>query len=164
MIKKILILLGLVSLGGCSIAGFYKGLNYEKTSKYQFEYNKGSSGTTAITNKKNKNYVNIRFHQNSCGFYGLIGPLIFPIIPIWENDDCKDVVIGASQSDKVQIIYHDKIYEPSKVVRGGGYFFPLPIKSITDTAILVVEKTNGEIFKIPFRYQHTFSFDLWPGR
>ena len=164
MIKKTLILLSLVCLSGCSAIGFDKGLNYEKIPEYKFEYDKGSSGSTIITNQKNGNVIGVRFHQNSCGSYGLIGPLIFPIIPIWENDDCKDVVIGASQANKVQIIYHDKIYEPSKVVRGGGYFFSLPIKSIKDTAILVVEKKDGEKFKIPFRYQHTFSFDLWPGR
>jgi hypothetical protein len=165
MIRKIIILISLVCLSGCSLVEFGKGLNYERTPKYKFEYEKGSSGTTTITNQQNGNYVNIRFRSNSCGLYGLIGPLIFPIIPIWENKDCKDVVIGASQSDKVHIIYQNKIYEPSKVVRGGGYFFPLPIKSITDTAILVIEdKQDGEKFEIPFRYQHTFSFDLFPGR
>jgi len=164
MIIKILTLLVLAILSGCSAATFDKGLNYEKTSKYKFEYNKGSSGSTAITNQKNGNQINIRFHQNSCGSYGLIGPLIFPIIPVWENDDCKGVVIGVSQASKVRVIYRDKIYEPSKVVRGGGYFFPIPIKSINNTATLVVEKKDGEKFEIPFRYQHTFSFDLWPGR
>jgi hypothetical protein len=164
MIRKILILLGLVCLSGCSAATFDKGLNYEKTPKYKFEYSQSASGYLGITNQKSGNHISIAFSQNSCGFYGLIGPLIFPIIPIWQNSNCEDVVIGASQSDKVQIIYHDKVYEPSKVVRGGGYFFPLQIKSITDTAILVVEKKDGEKFEIPFRYQHTFSFDLWPGR
>lgn len=164
MSKKILILLSLIFLNGCSIAGFDKGLNYTKNPDYKFEYNKGSSGSAVITNQKNGNNVGIRFHQNSCGFYGLIGPLVFPIIPIWQNYDCKDIVIGVSQANKVQIIYHDKVYEPSKIVRGGGYFFPLQIKSITDTAILVVEKNDGEKFEIPFRYQHTFSFDLFPGR
>ena len=164
MIRKISILLGLLYLSGCSVAGFDKGLNYEKTPKYKFEYSQSASGYLGITNQENGNHISIAFSQNSCGFYGLIGPLIFPIIPIWQNDDCKDVVIGASQSDKVQIIYHDKVYEPSKIVRGGGYFFPLPIKSITDTATLVIEEKDGEKFEIPFRYQHTFSFDLWPGR
>ena len=164
MIRKIILFLTVICLIGCSAVSFDKGLNYEKTSEYLFEYNKGSSGSTVITNQKNGNDIGVRFHQNSCGSYGLIGPLIFPIIPIWQNYDCKDVVIGVSQANKVQIIYHDKTYEPSKVVRGGGYFFPIPIKSITDTATLIVEKKDGEIFKIPFRYQHTFSFDLWPGR
>ena len=162
MIKKIVIVLGLVFLSGCTIVGFDKGLNYERTPKYKFEYR--DTSYTVITNQKNGKHAAIAFRSNSCGEYGLIGPLIFPIIPIWHNDDCKDVVIGASQSDKVHIIYQNKIYEPSKVVRGGGYFFPLPIKSITDTATLVVEKKDGEIFEIPFRYQHTFSFALFPGR
>lgn len=166
MIRKILILLSLIYLNGCSIAAFYKGLSYEKIPEYKFEYNKGgASGYTLITNQKNGNHTSIAFGQSSCGSYGLIGPLIFPIIPIWENEDCKDVVIGVGASvNKVQIIYHDKVYEPSKVVRGGGYFFPIQIKSVTDTATLVVEKNDGEKFEIPFRYQHTFSFDLWPGR
>lgn len=163
MIKIISILLGLVCLSGCSVVGFDKGLNYEKTPRYSFDYDKGTQGTV-IADQKNGNRVGIRFHRNSCGEYFLVGPLIFPIIPFWQNYDCKDVVIGASQSDKVQIIYHDKVYEPSKIVRGGGYFFPLPIKSITDTATLVVETKDGKKFEIPFRYQHTFSFDLVPGR
>ena len=104
----------------------------------------------------------------SCGQYGLIGPLIFPIIPIWENRDCKGVVINIWEYrigiKNAHIIYHDKIYKPSEISRYGYYTFPLQTKSITDTATLVVEKQDGEKFEIPFRYQHTFSFDLWPGR
>jgi hypothetical protein len=163
MIKKILILISLICLSGCTIIGFDKGLNYQKTPEYSFDYDKGTQ-YVSVTNQKNRNRIGIAFSQNSCGFYGLVGPLVFPIIPIWENDDCKDVVIGVSQANKVQIIYRDKIYEPSKVVRGSGYFFQLPIRSINDTAILAVEKKDGEKFEIPFRYKHTFSFDLWPGR
>ncbi len=163
MIKIISILISLVWLNGCSAVTFDKGLNHEKIPGYSFDYDKGTQ-YTSIINKKNGNGVGIAYNRHSCGSYGLIGPLIFPIIPIWQNYACKDVVIGVSQANKVYIIYHDKVYEPSKVVRGGGYFFPLPIKSITDTATLVVEKTDGEKFEIPFRYQHTFSFDLWPGR
>lgn len=155
--------MSLICLSSCSGATFEKGLNYEKTLKYRFDYDKGTHGTS-VTNQKNGNNINIMFGRGSCGFYGLIGPLIFPVIPFWQNHDCKDVVIGVGAAKNVYIIYHDKIYEPEKVVRGGGYFFPLPIKSITDTATLVVEKKDGEIFKIPFRYQHSFSFDLWPGR
>ncbi len=164
MIKKILTMISLFYLSGCSAVSFDKGLNYEKTAKYKFEYSQSASGYIRITNQENGNHVSVAFTQNSCGFYGLIGPLIFPIIPVWQNDDCKDVVIGVSQAKKVKIIYRNKAYEPSKIVRGGGYFFPLQIKSITDTAILVVEKNDGEKFEIPFRYQHTFSFDLVPGR
>lgn len=164
MIKKIVILIAsLIFMNGCSGAVFEKGLNYERTPKYKFEYDDGSHMTT-ITNQKNGNRIGVGFGRDSCGDYGLIGPLIFPIIPIWENRDCKDVIIGTSPANKVQIIYQNKVYEPSKVVRGGGYFFPIPTKSITDTAILVVEKTDGEKFEIPFKYQHTFSFALFPGR
>lgn len=159
--RRILILSGLVFLNGCAGAVFQKGLNYQQTTEYRFEYDKGTHGTSITRNGK---LLYVEFNQNSCGFYGLIGPLIFPIIPFWQTDDCKDVVIGVSQAKKVQIIYHDKVYEPSKIVRGGGYFFPLSIKSINDTATLIVEKQDEEKFKIPFRYQHTFSFDLWPGR
>ena len=164
MRKVIILVVSLVCLSGCSLVEFGKGLNYEKTPKYKFEYSRGSSGYLDITNQKNGNDVSIAFRSNSCGSYGLIGPLVFPIIPIWENKDCDEVVLGVSPANKVQIIYHDKIYDPSKVVRGGGYFFPLPTKSITDTATLVVEKKDGEIFEIPFRYQHTFGFALFPGR
>ena len=89
MIKKILILLGLVCLSGCSLVEFGKGLNYERTPKYKFEYSKSSSGYLGITNQKDGKHISISFGQNSCGFYGLFGPLIFPIIPIWENKDCK---------------------------------------------------------------------------
>lgn len=163
MIKKILILVSLIYLSGCSLASFEKGLNYEKKKEYSFDYDKGTQNTIII-DKKSKNHISIRFKRHYCGFYGLTGPLIFPVMPIWQNDDCKDVVIGISKARKVHILYKNKLYKPSKIVRGGGYFFPLPIKSITDTAILVIEKKDGEIFKIPFRYQHTFSFDLWPGR
>ena len=165
MIRKILIILSTIVLNGCSIAGFYKGLSYEKSQEYKFEYNKGSSGYTVITNQKNGNHISIAFRQSSCGSYGLIGPLIFPIIPIWENNDCKDVVIGIGATKEVHIIYHDKTYKPSKISDDGHYYsFLLQIKSITDTAILVVEKQDGEKFEIPFRYQHNFSFDLFPGR
>ncbi len=138
MIKKIVLLLSTTCLSGCSIAAFYKGLSYEKTQEYVFEYNKGSSGYTLITNKKNGNHISIAFGQSSCGYYGLIGPLLFPIIPIWENDDCKDVVIGIGTAKNVYIRCHDKTYEPIKISKTGGYFFSLQIKSITDTAILVV--------------------------
>ena len=163
MIKIISILISLIWLSGCSGATFERGLNYEKTPGYSFDYDKGTHGTS-ITNQRNGNHIGVAFNRNSCGFYGLIGPLFFPIIPFWQNDDCKDIIIGVSQSTSVHIAYHGQIYNPSKVVRGGGYFFSIPIKSITDTAILVVEKKDGEKFEIPFRYQHTFSFDLWPGR
>lgn len=152
-----------VWLSGCSGATFEKGLNYEKTPGYSFKYDKGTHGTS-VTNQKNGNNINIMFGRGSCGFYGLIGPLIFPVIPFWQNHDCKDAVIGIGAAKNVYIIYHDKVYEPSKVTRDGGYFFSLPIKSITDTATLVVEKKDGEKFEIPFRYQQTFSFDLAPGR
>ncbi len=163
MIKKTLILLGLACLSGCTVVGFNKGLNYQqKTSEYKFDYNKNSHWLSITSINGNK--LDIMQSTNECGEYFLIGPLIFPIIPMWQNSDCKDVLIGVSQASKVQIIYHDKVYQPSKIVKGGGYFFPLPIKSINDTATLVVEKTDGGKFEIPFRYQHTFSFDLWPGR
>ena len=166
MIKKALILLGFVCLSGCSIASFEKGLNYEKKSDYKYEYEKTSSYTTTITDQKNGNHINVMFRQRSCGQYGLIGPLIFPVIPIWENKDCsEDATLGIGAVKEVHITYHNKIYKPSGAALNGYYYiFPLPIKSITDTAILVVEKKDGQKFEIPFRYQHTFSFDLWPGR
>lgn len=165
MIKKPLILFGLICLSGCSIASFEKGLNYEKIPNYKYEYEKHGSSTTTITNQKNGNEITVMFGKgSSCGRYGLIGPLIFPIIPIWHNEDCNKVVIGMGAIKEVHIIYRDKIYEPTKVSETGYYTFPLQTKSITDMATVVVEKKDGEKFEIPFRYQHTFSFDLWPGR
>jgi hypothetical protein len=163
MIKKTLILLVLVCLSGCSIASLENRLNYEKTLGYSFKYYKGSHSITAT--KENGNHISIAFGKgSSCGQYGLIGPLIFPIIPIWENRDCGDVVILIGATKNVYVIYRDKIYEPSEISKTGYYTFPLQTKSITDTAILAVEKKDGQKFEIPFRYQHTFSFDLWPGR
>lgn len=162
MIKNLLILISLAWLNGCSGATFEKGLNYEKTKEYSFEYDKGTHDTN-IFNKKNGNRISIGFGTVACGYYGLIGPLIFPIIPFWENRECNEAVIDIGSTNNAYIIYHGKIYEPSKVSKTGYYTFPLLTKSITDTATLVVEK-DGEIFEIPFKYQHTFSFDLWPGR
>jgi hypothetical protein len=163
MIIKILTLLVLAILSGCSAVTFDKGLNYEKISGYSFNYDKGTQGTS-ITNQQNGNRISIAFRRHYCGSYGLIGPLIFPIVPIWQKLDCKDVVIGIGDTENVYIIYHNQIYNPSKISKTGYYTFPLQTKSITDTAILVVEKKDGQKFEIPFRYQHTFSFDLWPGR
>ena len=163
MNKKILTLISLIWLSGCSGATFEKGLNYEKTSKYSFKHDKGTHDTT-VTNKKNGNRISIGFGTVACGYYGLIGPLVFPIIPFWENRECNEAVIDIGSTKNVYVIYHDKIYEPSKVSRTGYYTFALQTKSITDTAILVVETKDGEKFEIPVRYQHTFSFDLVPGR
>jgi len=165
MIRKILILLGLVCLSGCSAISFDKGLNYEKVSDYEYG---DEDYSVTIKNKNNEKYINIRFGKGSyCGFYALIGPLIFPIIPIWENQDCSEVVIDIWEHrvgiKSAYVIYRDEVYNPSEISQG-YYTFPLQTKSITDIATLVVEKKDGEIFKIPFRYQHTFSFDLWPGR
>ena len=55
MIKKIVIVLGLVFLSGCTIVGFEKGLNYERTPKYKFEYDKGTHNTV-VTNRENKKH------------------------------------------------------------------------------------------------------------
>ena len=169
MIKKIVIVLGLVFLSGCTIVGFEKGLNYVETPKYGFKHN-DDTHNTIITNKKNGVHIGIAFGKVACGYYGLIGPLIFPIIPFWENKNCDKVAISIWENrvgiKNAYVNYNNKIYKPSEI--SGSYnVFPLPIesiKSITDTATLVVEKKDGEIFEIPFRYQHTFSFALFPGR
>jgi hypothetical protein len=170
MIRKILILvISLAFLNSCAGAVFEKGLNYEKTPKYWFKYN-DDTYNTIITNKKNGAHIGIAFGKVACGFYGLFGPLIFPIIPFWDNKNCDKVAISIWEHrigiKNAHVNYNNKIYKPSEI--SGSYnVFPLPIesiKSITDTAILVVEKKDGEIFEIPFRYQHTFSFDLFPGR
>lgn len=164
MKKVISLVFSLVVLSGCSIIGFEKSLNYDKVPEYQ--YNEGS-GSTNVVKKKNKKYINIALGAVDCGFYGLFGPLIFPVIPIWENKNCGNVGIGIWVHKigikNVHLLYQDKIYQP-EIPDTGYYTFPLQTKSITDTAILVVEDKDGEIFEIPFRYQHTFSFALFPGR
>lgn len=158
MIRKIIILTISISLNGCAIAFFDKGLNYKKTPNYKFEYDREASGSVSFTNQKNGKYIGVSFRHNSCGGYGLIGPII-PFFPIWHSDDCKNVSIGIYQAKKVHMTYHDKIYKPSDISSDGYYYtFLLPTKSITDIAILFVEDKNGEIFEIPFKYQHTFGF------
>jgi hypothetical protein len=62
-------------------------------------------------------------------------------------------------------MYNDAIYKPYETSGNGYYYtFPLPTKSITDVAILIVGQENGQKFEIPFRYKHTFDVNLWPGR
>jgi hypothetical protein len=163
--KKIIILMfAIIFLNGCAITGFEKGLNYEKTTGYDFEYD-GGSGSITVINKKNGKNVSIAFGKGShCGFYGLVGPLIFPIIPIWENKECDNVVVLIGITKNTHVIYQNKTYQPSEISEMGYYTFPLQTKSITETAILVVEKQDREIFEIPFRYQHSFSFAFFPGR
>ena len=58
MNKKILTLINFIWLSACSGATFDKGLNYEKTPKYRFDYDKGTHGTS-VTNQKNGNNINI---------------------------------------------------------------------------------------------------------
>jgi len=168
MIRKILILSTLVALSGCSAITFNKGLNYRKTSGYRFDDDGSSYGVTIRKNKKLGSYINIGFGRVACGYYGLVGPLVFPIIPIWQNRDCDKISINIWESrvgiKNARILYQNNTYNASEISPSGYYNFPLQTKSITDTAILVVEKKDGEKFEIPFRYQHTFSFDLVPGR
>jgi hypothetical protein len=163
-----LILASLVLLAGCSAVTFEKGLNYQKTHGYSFEHDKGTQATTVRKNQKDRSYVNIGFGTVACGYYGLVGPLSFPIIPIWKNRDCDKASINIWEYrvgiKNAYVTYRNKTYNPSEISDSSYYTFPLQTKSITDTAILIVEKKDGEIFKIPFRYQHTFSVDLWPGR
>jgi hypothetical protein len=98
MINEILILIiGLTCLSGRTIVSFSRGLNYEEIPDYKFEYEKGSSQTVTITNRKIGHDVIIMFRYNSCGEYGLFGPLVFPIIPMWQNHDCSEnATIGVS--------------------------------------------------------------------
>ena len=168
MNKKILTIISVVCLSGCSGATFEKGLNYEKIPEYSFDYDKSTHKTTIRKSEQREKYINIGFGTVACGYYGLIGPLVFPIIPFWENRDCDKIDMSIWESrvgiKNAYVIYHNKIYEPSAISKTGYYTFPLQTKSITDTAILAIEKQDGEKFEIPFRYQHTFSFDLVPGR
>jgi hypothetical protein len=154
----------LTVLSGCTIIGFEKGLNYEEMLEYK--YSKGS-GLTTIFNKKNGKHITIGLGAVDCEFYGLVGPLIFPVIPIWENKNCDKVGIGIWEHKigikNVHLLYQNKIYQ-SQTSNSNFYTFPLQTKSINETAILVVEKQDGEKFEIPFRYQHSFSFAFFPGR
>jgi hypothetical protein len=66
--------------------------------------------------------------------------------------------------ENAYILYHNKTHNPSEISDSGYYTFPLKTKSVKDVATLFVVKKDGQKFEIPFRYKHSFSFDLWPGR
>lgn len=162
MIKKILILFSLVFLNGCVIAGFDKGLHYQKTPEYTLKYEEYSFYGLSVISTKSNHSFNMMYSTNVCGGYYLIGPIV-PFIPIWENKDCsKNVVIGIREADEVKVKFYNKIYNPTEI-KDGAYTFPISIKSLSNGAVLIVKK-DVEKFEIPFRYQHTFIFDLWPGR
>ncbi|NBV07283.1 MAG: hypothetical protein EBS06_08655 [Proteobacteria bacterium] len=160
MIKKALILLGLIYLSGCTIVGFDKGTHYDQSTNFK-RYKK--NGNAALKIDK---LVHVEFSSRQCGSYGLVGPLIFPIIPIWRNYDCESLDVGVSGASKVYLKHNSKIYVSTRFDPKSyfEYTFPISAKSLSDGAMLVVEKKDGEKFEIPFRYQHTFSFDLFPGR
>jgi hypothetical protein len=161
MIKKIIILISLPCLNNCVGVGFDMGLHYQETVEYKFKYN-DEMYRLSVTSIRNNNKLDIIYNGNECGEYFLFGPIV-PFIPIWENKDCnKNIIIGIYKAEEVRVKFDNIIYNPIKV-QDGAYTFPISIKSLSSGAVLIVKK-DGEKFEIPFRYQHTFSFDLFPGR
>jgi len=157
--KKIIILMILFCFDGCVLVGFDRGLSYIKTPQYKFRYSDDLYKLTVISDN---NELNITYNGNECGGYYLFGPII-PLIPLWENKDCSaNITIGIYKAQKVYVKFNDKMYDPINI-ESGAYTFPIPIKSTSNGAILIVEKDKQK-FEIPFRYQHTFNFSLWPGR
>lgn len=149
----------LVVLSGCFGIGFDKGLyyEYEKNSKYRYSYDFQSK---SLRVESGNGKVNLTVYRGECGDYGMIG-IVIPLIPVWSNRDCtQNVAIGISNASSAYIVHHNKVYKPSNISNIKTYTFPIPVKSLSDGAILVIEK-DGEKFEIPFRYQHTFSFELW---
>ena len=160
MTRKVLVLLGVIFLSGCTIIGFDKGAYYDQSVNFK-RYKK--NGNAALEIDK---LLRVEFSSHQCGSYGLIGPLIFPIIPIWENRNCDNLDVGVSGASNVYLKHNAKLYTSIRFDPGSyfEYTFPVPTKSLFDGAILVIEDKNGQKFEIPFRYQHTFSFFLWPDR
>lgn len=161
--KTILTLL-ILFINSCSAIVFEKGLGHEKKQGYNFIENKNSG---SVTVKNDIGHVNVMLGRVACGSYGLIGPLIFPIIPVWESKNCNDITIRAweyyNKVKNIYIIFNNKSYYPYKVSKLGYRTFPLKIKSIKNNATLVVEKENSDKFEIPIRYKHKFNFYLMPG-
>lgn len=162
MRKILAILTCLILLCGCVAAGFEKGVHHVESIK--FSYDKRSREITLKTAENGKLFV--EFFQGFCGSYYLFG-IIVPIIPLWENFDCKNLKIRVSSADRVFVDYQGKLFNPIAFdSKYRTYTFPIPVKSLSDGAILIIEKkdeVSGKIekFEIPFRYQHTFSFELW---
>lgn len=156
MIRKIIVLTSLVFLESCLFVGFNKGANYEKSVKFK-SYNRNGNMVLKIID----NSVHAGFSNLQCGGYGLFG-VIIPIIPYWGNDKCEDLNVLVTNASNVYIKYNNKVYNYSEFNPRSSYNykFPIPVKSLSSGAILVIEK-DGEKFEIPFRYKHTFSFQLW---
>jgi len=162
-IRKILVVLKCMTLlCGCVAVGFEKGVRHVDSVKFNYD---NITREIIFKNSENKK-VWISFFQGFCGRYYLFG-IIVPIIPLWENFNCKNLEIRISSADRVFVDYQGKIFNSIAFdSKYDNYIFPIPVKSLSDGAILIIEKKNkssGEIekFEIPFRYQHTFSFELW---
>ena len=155
MIKTIMILMNLVFLSGCVYIGFNKGSYPDHNVKFE-RYSKNENIALKIDKSL---YVEFSSHQ--CGYYGLVG-IIIPIIPYWKNINCGDLNVGVNTASNVYLKHVGKIYNYNRFNPKTYYEYtsPIPAKSISDGAILIVEK-HGQTFEIPFHYQHAFSFELW---
>jgi hypothetical protein len=153
--KAVSILISVFALSGCLTVGFNKGAHPDGSLKFKKRINNQN-----IVLEVNDS-LDIEFSSHQCGYYGLAG-VIIPVIPHWQNHDCSDFDIGVRKSSNVYLKHGDKIYTYSRFDPRSyyTYTFPVPVKSLSDGAILVIEK-DGERFEIPFRYQHSFSFQLW---
>lgn len=154
--KKIFLLITLCfTLFGCDSIEFQKGVHHEKNTEHK--YNKKTNEIT-IDNINGNIYV--EFYHGLCGNYGLVG-FIIPIIPSWDNFDCSSLKIRVSSADSVQVKIDDNVVEAEYYdLVYKKYTFPIPTKSLSKGATLIIEKDN-KIYKIPFRYQHTFNFEIW---
>lgn len=163
--RKIMIFLILFLFEGCVYVGFGKGVRHIDPIPFDYDERTGEVTFSSSNSLKNEK-IWVSFFQVSCGSYGLFGILV-PIIPLWENFDCKNLKIRVSSADRVFVDYQGKLFNPIAFdPKYQTYTFPIPVKSLADGATLIIEKKNessGKIekFEIPFRYQHTFSFELW---
>jgi hypothetical protein len=157
VIKNLIILMSFIYLSGCVYVGFDKGPYHNKSVK--FDQSKRNGNIVFRINKS----IEVSFQNFQCGYYGLLGIFIVPFIPYWKNTDCNDLIVEASglNNSNIYLNHKDYTYSPYKTNPKLYYYtFPVPVKSLSDGAILVIEK-DGERFEIPFRYQHSFSFQLW---
>lgn len=154
--KKITILISLFVLSGCVSADLERGIRHIEPTNFNYDERARQMTIRLINNDQ----IYLRFFQRTCGGYGLVG-IVVPIIPVWDNIDCKNFEVEVSVADQVLVTYQNKIYKPTSFdPKYRNYTFPLDTKSLSDGATLIIEK-NGQKFEIPFRYQHTFSFQLW---
>ena len=156
MLKIISLVLVIISLNACDAIEFKKGAHHIEPIKYRYD----KKTQEIIINTSKNNNIYLEFFSRMCGAYGLWG-VIIPIVPYWETQDCSRFKVSISAVDKIEINHHGVVYKDYEFdSKYQNYTFPINTKSLSDGAVLIIEK-DGETFEIPFRYQHTFDFELW---